>query len=256
VSLVAVRREGDAAIVTLNRAEKLNAISHAVEAELLAVLGAEELAGAAAVILTGAGRAFSAGADVSEFRGTDPRSIADYYRATGDVYERVAALPQPTIAAIHGYCLGGGFELALACDFRVASAGATFGLPEAELGIVPSSGGMHRLVRLVGPARAKELALVRPRFSASEAAALGLVTEVVDDGTEVARALEMAERLASLPALAVSTITSLADSMAESSRDAAILLERLAYGMLAQTGDAQEAANAFVEKREPRFTGR
>ncbi len=256
MTLVEARRERACAVLTLNRPEKLNALSRALEGELGAALADEAVAEAAVVVVTGAGRAFSAGADVTQFGGSDPRSIADYYRATGDVYERVAALPQPTIAAIHGYCLGGGFELALACDFRVAADGAVFGLPEVELGIVPSSGGTHRLVRIAGPARAKELMLVRPRFSAREAAAWGLVTEVVGEGEHLARALELGERLAGLPALAVAAAKATADRMAESSREAGILLERLAYGMLAQTDDAREAAQAFVEKREPRFRGR
>ena len=102
----------------------------------------------------------------------DPASILAYYRETGDVYERVAALPQPTVAAIHGYCLGGGLELALACDFRVADEASLFGFPEIGLGILPSSGGTFRLVRMLGPARAKELILLRERFSAHRSARL------------------------------------------------------------------------------------
>src|ERR687896_2594765 len=111
------------------------------------------------MVFPGGGRPFPAGADVNELRDQDPASILAYYRTTGDVYERVAALPQPTIAAISGYCLGGGLELALACDFRVADATASFGFPEVGIGILPSSGGTHRLARLVGTARAKELVL-------------------------------------------------------------------------------------------------
>jgi enoyl-CoA hydratase/carnithine racemase len=256
VTLVRVARRGATAVLTLDRPAKLNALSHLVEADLLAALASEEVHTAAAVVLHGEGRAFCAGADVTEFRGTDPRAIADYYRASGDVYERTAALSQPLVAAIHGYCLGGGLELALAADLRVAERGAVLGFPEVALGINPSSGGTHRLVRLVGPARAKELMLVRERFGAEEAARLGIVTEVVDDGAGLERALAIAERIASLPAMAVAAIKATVDVMAESSRQAGILLERLAYGMLAQTDDAREAADAFVARREPRFTGR
>ena len=199
-------------------------------------------------MLTGSGRAFSAGADVTEFRDRDPEAIMRYYRETGEVYERVAALDRPTIAAIHGWCLGGGLELALACDFRVADEGAVFGFPEVELGILPSSGGTHRLVRLVGTARAKELALLAGRFGAREALGHGIVTEVVADGRSLERALELAERLAALPRLAVALTKRAIDLQPESSREAGILIERLAYAALAQTTEADEAAAAFAQR--------
>jgi enoyl-CoA hydratase/carnithine racemase len=255
-ALVDARAEGPVAIVTLRREHKLNALSTALEGALDDALGSAEVRAARAVVVTGGPRAFSAGADVSEMRDQDPAAILDYYRATGAVYERVAALPQPTIAAIAGWCLGGGLELALACDFRVAEAGAAFGLPEVRIGIVPSSGGTHRLARLVGAARAKELVLLRERIGADEAAAFGLVTEVVADGGALERALELANDLARLPPLAVAVAKQALDAMPESSREAGLLVERLAYGLLAQTADAAEAAAAFTEKRAPRFRGR
>jgi enoyl-CoA hydratase/carnithine racemase len=254
--LVDVRTEGPVAVVTLRREEKLNALSTAVEGALDAALDRPEVRGARAVVITGGARAFSAGADVTELRDRDPRAILDYYRATGAVYERVAALPVPTIAAIAGWCLGGGLELALACDFRVAETGATFGLPEVSIGILPSSGGTHRLARLVGAARAKELVLLRERLDATEAQGFGLVTEVVAAGAALERALAMAARLAGLPPLAVAVAKQALDAMPEASREAGLLVERLGYGLLAQTADADEAAAAFTEKRPPRFEGR
>jgi enoyl-CoA hydratase/carnithine racemase len=247
--LVEVRRAPAACVLVLNRPEKLNAISSAVERELLAALESDAVAASRCVVFAGAGRAFSAGADLTEVSRQDPAGIAAYYRDTGDVYERIAALRQPTIAAIHGYCLGGALELALAVDFRVADEAAVFGLPEVELGILPSSGGTHRLVRIVGPARAKELMLLRERFDAVEALRLGVVTEVVPEGGALARALVLAERLASLPPLAVSITKQAADLMAESSRDAGVALERIAYGMLAQTDEARGAAEAFQKRK-------
>jgi enoyl-CoA hydratase/carnithine racemase len=255
-ALVDVRADGPVAVVTLRREAKLNALSTALEGALGDALRSPELRAARAVVITGGPRSFSAGADVSELRDQDPAAILDYYRATGDVYERVAALPQPTIAAIAGWCLGGGLELALACDFRVAEAGAAFGLPEVRIGILPSSGGTHRLARLVGAARAKELVLLRERIGADEAAAFGLVTEVVPDGGGLDRALELATGLAELPPLAATVAKQALDAMPESSRDAGLLIERLGYGLLAQTTDAAEAATAFTEKRPPRFRGR
>jgi enoyl-CoA hydratase/carnithine racemase len=251
--LVEVRREGAVAVVTLRREEKLNALSAALERALRDVLEGEEVAAARAVVLAGSGRAFSAGADVTEFRTYDAASILAYYRDAGEVYERLARLPQPTIAAIHGYCLGGGLELALACDFRVAEEAATFGFPEVGLGILPSAGGTLRLVRMLGTARAKELVLLRDRFSAGEALAYGVVTEVVPEGSALPRALELARRMAGLPAQAVSTTKRVLDLMQDASKELGVTLETLAYGMLAQTEDAHEAAQAFEEKRKPKL---
>jgi enoyl-CoA hydratase/carnithine racemase len=245
--LLEVRRDGAATVLVLRRESKLNALSSALEQALLEALEGEEVRGSAVVVLAGAGRAFSAGADVNELRDVSPESVAAYYRASGQVYERVASLPQPTLAAVHGYCLGGGLELALAADFRISDETAVFGLPEVSLGIIPSSGGTHRLARLVGPARAKELMLLRPRLDAHEALEAGLVTEVVAEGKALERALELAARLAELPALAVAVAKEAADAAAGSSREAGLLIERLAYAMLAQTEDAQAAAaDAFV----------
>jgi enoyl-CoA hydratase/carnithine racemase len=253
--LIEARREGTACVLTLRRAEKLNALSAELEHELLQALEQPEVHGSRAVVLTGGGRAFSAGADVTEFRGNDPAAILAYYRESGAVYERVAALRQPTIAAIHGYCLGGGLELALACDFRVADQTAVFGFPEIGLGILPSSGGTFRLVRMLGPARAKELVLLRERFSASEALAFGVVTEVVEEGQALARALELAERLGALPAEAVAMNKRVIDLMPDASAETALSLEALAWGMLAQTDEADDAARAFEERRQPNAGG-
>jgi enoyl-CoA hydratase/carnithine racemase len=248
-ALVEARRDGDVSILMLRRPEKLNAISTEVEQELADVLVAESVRSSRALVLAGEGAAFSAGADITEFQDRDPAAIIAYYRETGAVYERFARLPIPTLAAIHGYCLGGALELALAADFRIADETAVFGLPEVELGILPSSGGTHRLVRLLGTARAKELALLRDRLGAEEALRVGLVTEVVPEGEALARAVELAGRLAELPPLAVSLTKEAIDAMGESSREAALLLERVAYAALAQTDEAREGVDAFVRRQ-------
>jgi enoyl-CoA hydratase/carnithine racemase len=245
---VDVRRERDVAVLTLQREEKLNALSSELEGELLAALTSDEVRSSRSVVFAGAGKAFSAGADINEFRESDPASIADYYAATGDVYERIAGLPIPTIGAIHGWCLGGGLELALALDFRIADETAIFGLPEVRLGILPSSGGTHRLVRMLGPAKAKELMLLGRRFDPHEARALGLVTEVVPPGRALPRALEVAHELAALPSLALQTAKQAADLMPEASREAGMLIERLAYAALAQTPEAQQAVEDFTRR--------
>ncbi len=220
MSLVGIAREDDVCVLTLQREEKLNALSGEVERDLGTALDDDAVRSSKCVVLTGAGRAFSAGADISEFRDRSPESVITYYRETGNVYERVAALPQPTISAIHGYCLGGGLELALATDYR--------------------------LVRLVGPGRAKQLMLLGGRLDANGALAAGLVNEVAADAQ--ARALELARGLAKLPALAVSLTKQAIDLMPEASREAGILIERLAYGMLAQSEDAQKLADEWGKR--------
>jgi enoyl-CoA hydratase/carnithine racemase len=244
-TLVEVRREGAVCVLLLRREEKLNALSSALERELQELLAGEAVRSSACVVIAGGGRAFSAGADITEFSERTPEAVLAYYRETGGVYEQVAALPQPTVSAIHGYCLGGGLELALATDFRIADESAVFGFPEVRLGIIPSSGGTHRAVRLLGPARAKELILLRSRLTAEEALDAGLVTEVVAAGAAQERALELARGLAALPQTAVAVAKQAIDAAPEASREAALLIERLAYGLLAQTVDARAAAGEF-----------
>jgi enoyl-CoA hydratase/carnithine racemase len=247
--LVEVRRDGDVCVVTLRREAKLNAISAAVERELGEALAGDAVLGSRCVVLTGGDRVFSAGADVTEFRGRGAADVLAGARATGSVFERVAELRQPTIAAIAGYCLGGGLELALAADFRVADETAVFGFPEVGIGILPSWGGTVRATRLLGPARARELVLLRDRVDAAQALALGLVTEVVPAGGALPRALEHAGRLAALPPLAVAVAKEALDRIAEAPHAAGLTIERLAYAALTGTTDAQDAATAFTEKR-------
>ena len=243
--LVRLERRGQVCVLTLRREAKLNAISNAMETQLCAAFDRPELREAGCVVVTGGPRVFSAGADVTEFSGLDPAAIMDWYHGTGDFVERFADLPQPTVAAIAGYCLGAGFELALACDFRIAETSAVFGLPEVKLGILPSSGGTYRLVRAIGPVRAKELILLRDRVDATEAHRLGALTEVVPDGAALGRALTHAEHLAALPPLAARVAGRAAEAVAEASRATALEIERIAYGMLAQTAEADAALERF-----------
>ena len=244
---VVASRRGDVCVVELRREHKLNALSSHMEAELDRALISDAARGSRCIVVTGGERAFSAGADRGEMQAPGPEAIMANYQSSGQVFERLAALPQPTVAAISGWCLGGGFELALACDFRVASTGATFGFPEVGIGIIPSSGGTLRLVRAVGPARAKELILLRGRLPAAEAHAMGLVTELAD-GDPLPAAIEMATRLAELPGLAASVAKQAVDVVPESSREAAILIERLAYAALAGSRDAATASEGFANR--------
>jgi enoyl-CoA hydratase/carnithine racemase len=231
---VEVTRHGDVAVLTLRREAKLNALSTHLESRLLdAVRGVGD---SKAVVITGGDKVFSAGADTSELGAMTPAAIAAYYRESGAVYEAVAALPQPTVAAVAGYCLGGGFELALAADLRVADATAVFGLPEVGLGILPSSGGVTRLVRAIGPARTRDLVLRGRRMAVAEARSWGLVTENVPAGEHLAAALEIAKHLAGQPPLAVAVAKQVITAATDASRETALLLEQLAYATLNRIG--------------------
>lgn len=242
--VVALERREQACVVRLQRPAALNAISTQTERELCDALQRPELREAPCVIFTGGPDVFSAGADLNETRRYTPEEIIASYRSTGDFAERVADLPQPTFSAISGYCIGGGLELALATDFRIAEPSAEFRFPEVALGILPSWGGTQRAVRLLGPARAKEVILLRERVDAPAALALGLVTEVVGAGHALERALELAQRLSTLPPLAVSVTRQVIDALPETSRAAGLGLERLAYGLLAQTAEASQELTA------------
>jgi len=247
-ALVNVERDGDIAVVTLAREAKLNALSSHLERDLMLALESRAVTSSRCIVVTGGPKVFSAGADVTEMRDMDVQAIFDYYRATGGVYERVAAMDQPSVSAISGYCLGGGLELALATDFRVADESAVFGLPEVSIGIVPSSGGILRLVRMVGTARARELILARARLSADEAARIGIVTEVVPAGEALARALDLARTVASQPALASALARRLIDACAESSREVSLLVEQLAYAALAQAAESRKRLESALDR--------
>jgi enoyl-CoA hydratase/carnithine racemase len=235
---VKIEPRGPISVVSLHRPAKLNAISERMERELCDAVASAEVQQSSCVVFTGGPDVFSAGADLSVTRGYEPEEIEAHYQGTGDFAERVAALRQPTLSAIAGYCIGGGLELALATDFRIAEPSADFRFPEVALGILPSWGGAVRTVRLLGVARAKELMILRERVDAEEAFRLGLVTELVGEGESLTRALELAERLTQLPQHAVRVTGRVIDLLPESSHAAGLELERLAYGMLAQTDEA------------------
>ncbi|WP_327293645.1 MULTISPECIES: enoyl-CoA hydratase-related protein [unclassified Streptomyces] len=226
---------GEVAVITLNRPAKLNALSTGLETALLDALRSPLVRAGRAVLVTGGDRVFSAGADVGELREMTPEAITAYYRASGAVYEEFASLPQPTVAAIAGYCLGGGLELALAADIRVADESAVFALPEVGIGILPSSGGVTRLVRAVGPARTRDLVLRGRRMPVAEAHAWGLISEVAPVGGHFGRALEIANELAAQPPLAVSIAKQVIGAATDAPREAALLLEQLAYAALNRT---------------------
>ena len=234
MTLILCERDGPVALLTLNRPDQLNALSSALEEELITALSSAEVLEASALIIRGAGdRAFSAGADTGELDVATPETALAYYERTGNVYEQIARLPVPSIAQIHGWCVGGGLEMALACDLRVAAEGARFWFPEVERGILPSSGGTARAVRALGPAVARRLILLGEKIDARQALALGVIHEVVPPDELVSTAMEWATTLASRSRRALQVARLAIDAAADGSHAAAIAAERLGYAALA-----------------------
>lgn len=229
---VDVERRGTVALVTIRRERKRNALSLRMESQLLTALRSAEVESSSVVVVTGGPTVFSAGADVTELREMTPHAIAAYYRESGSVYEFFASLPQPTVVAIAGFCLGGGLELSLAADIRIAADDAVFGLPETSIGILPSSGGVTRLGRVVGAGRARDLVLRGRRFGADEAERWGLLSEVTAPGAHLERALQIAAELASYPSLALQITKQALDVAADAPAHASLIVEQLAYSAL------------------------
>ncbi len=243
---VTVRREDAVSVVALQREHKCNALSAHMETELLRALRSPEVASSRAVVVTGGDTVFSAGSDVTEMRAMTTESIVDYYRGSGSVYEVFATLPQPTIAAITGYCLGGGLELALAADIRIADPAAVFGFPEIGIGILPSSGGVARIGRAVGVGRARDLVLRGRRFDADQAQRWGVITEVSSPGEHLLQAIAIGHELAQHSPLALRITKRVLDVGLDSPREATLLLEELAYAVL---NDAARDAAALAGER-------
>jgi enoyl-CoA hydratase len=236
----------------------LNLLTGALVLELREALAAIERAGdVRAVVVSGrGGRAFSAGSHVGEFEDQAGEAGRERHQLDQDVWRRLAALPMPTIAAIEGHCLGGGLELALCCDIRIASESANIGLPEVRLAVIPGSGGTQRLPRVVGATRAKELILTGRRLTAAEAEAIGLVNRVVPVGGAVAAADELAAEIASAGPVAVREAKRLIDTALERDIDAGLEAEFQASERIFATEDMVEGARAFFEKRDPVYRGR
>ncbi|MEW6224770.1 MAG: enoyl-CoA hydratase-related protein [Chloroflexota bacterium] len=244
------------ALVTLDRPEALNALSFRLVAELADALEALDAdPDVRAIVLTGAGsRAFAAGADIREMADRTPETLA----ADGsfDRWDTVGRLRTPLIAAVRGFALGGGCELAMACDMIVAADTATFGQPEVKIGVIPGAGGTQRLARAIGKAKAMELVLTGRSIDAREAERLGLVTRVVEPDQTVPAALELAGRIAALPPLAVRAAKEAIARSDELPLAAGLAWERQAFLGLFATEDQKEGMAAFLDKRPARWTGR
>lgn len=242
-------RQGRIALITLNAPEKRNAIDFEMVQSLHANL--DELASdddLAAVVITGAGeKAFAAGADIAQLR---ERKSPDALRAINSgLFKRVEDFPVPVIAAIRGYALGGGCELAIACDLRVAGESAKLGQPEVSLGIIPAAGGTYRLPRLVGLGVARELVYTGKIIDAQEALRIGLVNHVVADAAVVDRALELANQIANNGGQAIRMAKAAMNALARPAEGIASSLESIAQAMLFDSEDKHRRMDAFLEKR-------
>lgn len=249
-------RRGAIELWRLNRPDRMNAIDSAtiVALEHAAIEAAAD-ATLRAVVIAGAGeRAFCAGADLKERRGMNDAQVRAFLETMGRTFDRIDRFPRPVIAAIGGLALGGGLELALACDFRVLAIGAELGLPEVSLAIIPGAGGTQRLPRLVGEARAKQMILLGERLSAEAALACGLVHRTAQDA--LGCALELAERVAGQAPVAISAALEAIEAGRELPLSEAVAIERRCYERALASEDRREALQAFAEKRRPKFRGR
>jgi enoyl-CoA hydratase len=252
-------KEDAIGVVTLNRPESLNALSIQLKQELSMAFDEmaqdQEIKG---VLVTGAGNAFCAGADIKE-RSRMEMTSPDFYfsqKKTIELFGKIAEFPRPVVAAVNGAAVGGGCELCLACDLRIASERAKFGLPEVKIGVLPAGGGTQRLPRLIGVAKAKELLLTGDIIDAHEAYRLGLVNRVVSPDRLMEEARGWVRRIASNPPLSVRFIKRAVNVGVELDIHSAMDYETQCAAILIETEDRIEGFKAFVEKREPQFRGR
>lgn len=250
---------GPVTVVTLNRPEKLNAWNASMRARLGEVI--EECARDAdlrVLILTGAGRAFSAGEDVGEMdelTRLGSRGFRAEVRTIHQVFDLIEAVEVPVIAAFDGVAAGGGLELALSCDFRILGEKARLVMPEARVGLIPGSGGCSRLVRHLGLGRAKELVMLGASIPAHRALELGLATEVVPDGEALTAAHRLAQRLMELAPLALGLAKLVLNTCTDVDSETGRRLERLAQSLLKASHDHMEGVAAFAQKRAPHWRG-
>ena len=253
--LVESSRDGNVVLLRLNRPEARNALSPELMEELASKL--ERLdpdPDVRCIVIAGSDKVFAAGADI---KAMSERSFAEALRhPAASFWRRLAAIKTPMIAAVSGYALGGGCELALACDMIVAAEGATFGQPEINLGIIPGGGGTQRLARVLGKQRAMELVLTGERFDATAALELGLVNRVVEGGGWLDEAMALAATVAERPPIAARLAKQAVIAADETALSAGLENERRLYELAMATEDRVEGMTAFLEKREPKFEGK
>lgn len=248
-------KDNDIGVLQLNRPNVMNALSFELLSEL--VNGLEELDEDAAVrviILTGSGRAFAAGADLAEMSQQTPVDLILGRRF--ELWDRIRKISKPIIAAVDGYCLGGGIELAMSCDIIIASEGATFGQPEVKVGIIPGAGGTQRLTHAVGKYKAMEMILTGRAIPAYEAYRVGLVNRVVPAESLMEEARKLAIDIASKPPISIHLAKEAILKAQDTTLEVGLEFERKAFYMLFATEDQKEGMRAFLEKRKPNFKGK
>jgi enoyl-CoA hydratase len=246
------------ATITINRPQALNALNAETLKEISARLeDAENDANIKIILITGAGdRAFSAGADLNMMKNVSPVKAVELSRLGQQLCNQVESLGKPVIAAINGYALGGGLELAMACDLRIASENAQLGQPEINVGLIPGWGGTQRLPRFVGKGVAKEMIYTGKRIDAKTAERLGLVNAVVPADQLKSKVREIALELADKPPIAIKLSKALINDSTETRPEAGLWQEAEAFGIVASTEDFKEGVSAFLEKRKPHFKGK
>ena len=252
-----LERDGAIAVVTVNRPKVLNALNLATLEELRRTMDAlREDAAIRCIILTGSGeKSFVAGADINELGGQSPAGGRDHARLGQAVFDTIETLGKPVIAAINGYALGGGCELAMACTIRLAADTARLGQPEINLGMIPGYGGTQRLARIVGSGRALELLLTGDQLSAADAHLVGLVNRVVPASNLMAEARKLAATIAGKAPLAVRYVLEAVHRGVNLPLAEALTLEAALFGLVVSTDDMREGTRAFLEKRKPVFKG-
>jgi enoyl-CoA hydratase len=254
---ILVEKEGRVAILTVNRPDKMNALNQQVRDEMLQLLAEiEKDDSVGVVVITGAGeKAFIAGADIGEFAGRTPFDQREAM-ASPRIFDAMAVFPKPVIAMINGFCLGGGCELSMSCDIRIASEKARFGQPEINLGLIPGGGGTQRLPRLVGLGHAMRLILSGDMIPAAEAREIGLVDLVVPAGELRAKTLELAAKIASKSPLTVKVAKESLRASEKLAIEDGLAYERDLFCLCFSTRDKEEGVKAFLEKRPAQWTGR
>ena len=253
--LIVERPSSDIVVLKINRPQVRNALNLAVRTRLADEIfrcGADD--DVRCIVITGSDAAFAAGADIGEMADAGPvevmsRNVQKYWRTIMDC-------PKPLIAAIEGFALGGGLELALCADIIVAGEGAKLGLPEVKVGILPGGGGTQKLARLVGRHRAMLLMMTGRMFGAAEAFGMGVVSEVAPTGQALARALDIAHEISAMPPISIAQIKEIINAGLNAPLETALMLERKAFQLQFATRDQKEGMRAFIEKRKPKFEGK
>jgi enoyl-CoA hydratase len=256
-SLITTSEINGVLILTINRPKSLNALNDGVFKELIRLFEKEinpkKIKG---IVITGSGdKAFVAGADIKEFLALDQKSAKSLAQRGHDIFFKIERFPKPVIAAVNGFALGGGCELAMACHMRIAGSNARFGQPEVNLGILPGYGGSQRLIQLIGKGKALEFLMTGDMIGADEAHRLGLANHVVDAGKEVEKAMEIIEKIATKAPLSIAEVIQCANAHFDKKSNG-FAEEVNAFGRLAATADFEEGAMAFIEKRKASFKGK